>query len=581
MKTFPLLGTLIAGLGAVLATARGAEAHQLLQVMHSDGGMTTGDDSGSRLRVQQRRGEETHVRREAYAGQRFLNQASTKFLVNGSAIPGVDFDIGESYAGLLPISDKADERDSLFFWFFPTASEEKREEKEIVIWLNGGPGCSSLLGLLQENGPFQWQPGTLKPERNPWSWHLLSNVVYIEQPVTTGYSQGKATARNEDDVARQFLGFWSNFIKTFGMSGWRVYIAAESYGGYYGPYIASHMIDAKDDKRHGKMSGLMVYDGIMFDGVIQVGVVMEAFIDQHRDLMPLDDATMRSIRNVSASCGYQDWHKRYLRYPAVPGPLPPFPGSQTLKNGTVTLRPECQNIFNQIYEAIRIINPCFNIYNIRDSCPKVRDVLSQEEKQPYFQREDVKRAIHAPLEANWKQCADGVFVSAKNGVDESPPPDAYHLPNVVDHTHNVIIAHGAMDFILPLNGVLLGLQNMTWGGKRGFERAPADPFYVPLYGFNSTQGAHYYGDQLPAGAGVQGTVHEERGLTLVVTQLAGHEGPGYAPAAALRHLEKLLGRVDSLSKKGSFTLPVLKKATQVAGDLGKGTVKIPCLGAGC
>lgn len=50
----------------------------------------------------------------------------------------MNFDVGESYAGQLPISDNADERDHLFFWFFPTANEEHKDTKEIVIWLNGG-----------------------------------------------------------------------------------------------------------------------------------------------------------------------------------------------------------------------------------------------------------------------------------------------------------------------------------------------------------------------------------------------------------------------------------------------------------
>jgi len=60
----------------------------------------------------------------------------TEFAVNGTEIPDVDFDIGESYAGLLPISDKEGEGSQLFFWFFP--SEKRAAEKEILIWLNGG-----------------------------------------------------------------------------------------------------------------------------------------------------------------------------------------------------------------------------------------------------------------------------------------------------------------------------------------------------------------------------------------------------------------------------------------------------------
>jgi carboxypeptidase D len=72
----------------------------------------------------------------------------------------VDFDIGESYAGLMPISKAANESRELYFWFFPSENPEACDE--ILIWLNGGPGCSSLEGILQENGPFIWQYGTYK-----------------------------------------------------------------------------------------------------------------------------------------------------------------------------------------------------------------------------------------------------------------------------------------------------------------------------------------------------------------------------------------------------------------------------------
>jgi carboxypeptidase D len=66
-----------------------------------------------------------------------MSLTRTEYVVNGTAgaIPEVDFDIGESYAGLMPISNKANETNELYFWFFPSANEDAGDE--ITIWLNG------------------------------------------------------------------------------------------------------------------------------------------------------------------------------------------------------------------------------------------------------------------------------------------------------------------------------------------------------------------------------------------------------------------------------------------------------------
>lgn len=159
-----------------------------------------------------------------------------EFVVNGSGIPEVAFDIGESYAGRLPITTNSSTNSSLnelFFWFFP--SENELATNEIVIWLNGGPGCSSMDGLLQESGPFLWQSGTYSPQPNPFSWTNLTNVIYIDQPIGTGLSRWAPGAprkvRDETDVATDFAGFWKNFINTFDLEGVDIYITGESYAG--------------------------------------------------------------------------------------------------------------------------------------------------------------------------------------------------------------------------------------------------------------------------------------------------------------------------------------------------------------
>ncbi len=113
------------------------------------------------------------------------NKNTTRYAVNGTGLPDVNFDIGESYAGLMPISDAANEKRELYFWFFPSSNPLAKDE--ITIWLNGGPGCSSLEGLFQENGPVVWQYGTYAPVKNPVSFagpfshrhRKLTRIVYV------------------------------------------------------------------------------------------------------------------------------------------------------------------------------------------------------------------------------------------------------------------------------------------------------------------------------------------------------------------------------------------------------------------
>ncbi len=119
------------------------------------------------------------------------------------------------------------------------------------------------------------------------------------------------------------------------------------------------------------------------------------------------------------------------------------------------------------------------------------------------------------------------------------------LGSVIDRVQNVMISHGALDMVLIANGTLLAIQNMTWGGKQGFQSPPSEPFYVPYH--------DEAGPATLAASGIMGTTHTERGLTYVGVDLSGHMVPQYQPSAAFRQLEVLLGRVRDPSVPTAFT----------------------------
>ncbi|EAU35236.1 carboxypeptidase cpdS precursor [Aspergillus terreus NIH2624] len=471
------------------------------------------------------------------ATPRYLTPKTKEFAVNGKAIPEVDFDIGESYAGYLDNTPSGNS--SLYFWFFPTTNPAADDEVPRLIQIG-----------RSEIGPFLWQPGTYKPTRNYYSWTNLTNIVFVDQPGGTGLSLGPSTVRNDEDVASQFMVFWKHFIETFDLKGRKVYLAGESYAGMYIPYIASAMLDEEDETYY-NVAGIHLIDPVINEFVVTQDVPAVSMLNQYEALLALNRTFMEEINKRADECGYSEFMNTALQYPPM-GQLPPVPASD---------RPGC-DIWNATYKAAKLVNPCFNPYHIRDYCPytwnQVGFPASSEGPHNYFNRSDVQKAINAyPI--YYSTCkANGVSKVYGPDGDTSAPSSFGVLASVIERTNNTIISHGGLDFTIPADATLISIQNMTWNGAQGFQSPPIEPLFVPYFPHYSS-GVDEMVPPFPpvlrtSGAGYLGTTHTERGLTFNLVHLAGHQLPMYAPGAAYRQLELLLGRISNLSEEvESFT----------------------------
>ncbi|KZT13239.1 alpha/beta-hydrolase [Laetiporus sulphureus 93-53] len=448
----------------------------------------------------------------------FANPRASEFYVDGANIPLVLFDVGPSWAGLLPISSDANETRQLFFWFFPPGPEGSLDD--LIFWTNGGPGCSSLEGSLQENGPFTWSWGQAHPTVNEQSWTNLSSILYVEQPVGTGFSLGVPNIQNEDELAEQLVGFLQQFFEVFSeLKGKNLYLTGESYAGMYIPYTANYIYE-NPDLLDLSLKGFWISDPLISWDVVQEEIPAVDFVHSYLNVFSLNETFMAELDATAAACNYTGYYEKYVTYPPA-GQLP-LPGS------SVEFDPGC-DVWDAIFYAALIVNPAFNVYRIFDTYPILWDVLGfpgsfpQTQTPIYFNRDDVKAHIHAPMWVNWTECSNiNVF---PNG-DASLPPVFTVLPSVIEKSERAVIVHGLADFVLLSQGARIAIQNMTWNGLQGFQSPiENDSFIVD-------------------GIGALGNAHYERGLAYYEVDLSGHMVPQFSPVAAFQIMEYLMGFRD-------------------------------------
>lgn len=431
----------------------------------------------------------------------------------------------------MPITAAKSESRKFFFWYWPVNSTSGGDADSITIWLNGGPGCSSLEGMLQENGPVtieQTSENVTVVARNEYSWHKLSNMLWVEQPVSVGLGEGTPTAINEHGIAKQFYGFLTQFYSQFPeLKTKKLWITGESYAGQYIPYIVDYIYKQEQTFN---LQGFAVNDPSIVNDDFGEEIPAYDFAVANQKALGLNSSNLAQLRSQAKQEGTYGFVQKNLVFPPKGKVYAP------------SKLPSATSIWNMVLDFALQFNPCFSYYEITLGCPSL-DALgyplaatARQTKSNFINdTPGLKAYIHADPNRTWYECTENNVFASQDGIDHSPhPADTPLLGSVIDKSKRAVIQHGLRDFVLIANGTLLGIQNTTWAGKQGFQTSP----------FATT------GNLIVEGTS-QGSYHTERGLTYATIDASGHMIPQFAPAAAYKLQKFLLGQISSsdLGKK--------------------------------
>ena len=362
-----------------------------------------------------------------------------------TVLPGYSGSIQGQEAGHLKVNTAADGGEAFLFYWFAEA-ENGDSTSPIVIWLNGGPGSSSLDGFFMENGPFYIDPsavekGTHFVKSRLYSWHKIAAYMAIDQPAGTGLSfstSNAAAAQNEDEATEQLYRGIQAFLDNHKDKNYRsrpLIIAGESFGGHYVPGIATKIIEMNKDPSNSAIKLVKISLGNPWvDPAIQ-NPLMPVFAGEHGTLTYNQFNQTKSMAN---NCTVQ-----ILKF----------------KDQTV---PKWVNDYCMQAVNIVVKDSQRNLYDFRRRGP---DYVFKSLGQ-YLNREDVRSAINAVSVATKKWDDTNNWVADQFAAGEQNTKSGL-FPTLIE-SMPVLIYSGDQDMCCNNFATLSWLQTIDWSGKQDF-----------------------------------------------------------------------------------------------------------------
>lgn len=430
-------------------------------------------------------------------------------------LPGQTQIFPKQYAGQLKVSDCGN---YIFFWFFES---QYSPDDPVVLWLNGGPGASSLFGLFQENGPLMLNKAEddgLEVKARPTSWNNNAHYLVIDQPAGTGLSfsadPDSCAPGNEIESTEQlylalqkFFGLYPAYADN------DFYIFGESFGGHYIPRITNFIMDAN----HGYQTSGVYQPGDTKLNLKGIGIG-DGWVDPETQTSNIasfayehglvTSAQQKELQTLTDQCELQ-LHKY----------------DKATINGTQLIPAKvghlCDQVSNRLTEMTGL-----NIYNI-----STVKHYSSELLRKYLNLDSVRKALNVSESTPLWVGVDSV-VAGKFETGEMNSMVKLISKVITDSSIRVLIYEGALDGCCGPGGAnnwLRKMQSNYWPQGALFINAPFRPWYV-----NGTRSGQFR--TYPTGSSIS---HAQ--LVETVLYGAGHFVPTDQPGHAFSLFNGFIG----------------------------------------
>jgi len=328
-------------------------------------------------------------------------------------------------------------------------SRNDPENDPVVLWLNGGPGCSSLTGLFLELGPSSIDK-KLNTVYNDYSWNQNASVIFLDQPVNVGYSYSGSAVSNTVAAGKDVYALLTLFFHQFPQYAKQdFHIAGESYAGHYIPVFTSEILSHKN--RNINLKSVLIGNGLT-DPYTQYEYYRPMACGEGGYPAVLDESECRSMDNALPRCQsmINNCYESGSVWSCVPASI------------------YCNNAFMGPYQRTGQ-----NVYDIRGKCEDSSNLCYSALGwiSEYLNKQSVMDALGAEV-SSYDSCN---FDINRNFLFQGDWMQPFHrlVPKILEQIP-VLIYAGDADFICNWLGNQAWTEGLEWPGKKDFNRADVE-----------------------------------------------------------------------------------------------------------